>query len=156
MSRDEQAASVLQNLRILVQAIQSYSRWVEKQLGISATQLWLMDEVAATPDMRISEVAKALSIHQSTASNLLDKLEAKGLVARKRSGSDQRVVRVYLTERGSELLAKVPRPAHGPVTEALQRLPDGALETLSENLARLASCLPERDKKAGMKPLSGT
>ncbi|MEJ2033422.1 MAG: MarR family winged helix-turn-helix transcriptional regulator [Deltaproteobacteria bacterium] len=155
MTRDEQTASVLQNLRILVQAIQAYSKWVEKQVGISATQLWVMDELAVNTEMRISGVAKALSIHQSTSSNLLDKLERKGLVARKRGGPDQRVVRVYLTEQGSALLARVPRPAHGPVTEALHQLPDQILTSLAENMEELVACLPVRDKQAGMKPMSG-
>lgn len=155
MTRDEQATSVLQNLRILVQASQAYSKRVEKQVGISSTQLWVMDELAANSEMRISEVAKALSIHQSTASNLLDKLEAKTLIARKRGGPDQRVVRVYLTEKGRTLLAGVPRPAHGPVSEALYQMPDQALSALAKNLEKLVRRLPMHDKQAGMKPLSG-
>jgi DNA-binding MarR family transcriptional regulator len=113
-----------------------------------------MDELAAHPEMRISEVAKALSIHQSTASNLLDKLEAKALVARKRGGPDQRVVRVFLTDKGSALLAKVSRPAHGPVTEALHQLPDHVLAKLAENMEELVTHLPGRDKQAGMTPVS--
>jgi MarR family transcriptional regulator, organic hydroperoxide resistance regulator len=154
MNRNEQEASVLQNLRIMVRAIQAYSKWVEKQVGISATQLWLMDELAATPGMRISEVAKALSIHQSTASNLLDKLETKGLVMRKRGGPDQRVVRVELSDPGHQLLARVPRPAHGPVTEALHRLPDEVLASLAENMEQLVTTMPLRDEKSALKPLT--
>ena len=114
--RDAHVRSIVQQFRIIFRSIQDHSRWVERQCGVSAAQLWAMFELSAHPGIRVSELSKALSIHQSTASNMLDKLEKKGLVARKRKSSDQRVVRLYLTDKGAELVAPAPRPAHGALS----------------------------------------
>lgn len=54
------------------------------------------------PGFKVTELAKAMSIHHSTASNMLDKLAKKGLIVRERTSQDQRVVTVTLTPDGIE------------------------------------------------------
>lgn len=95
VDREAQTRVVVQQLRIVYRAMQEHSRWVEKQCGVTAAQLWALWELAARPGMRVSELSQALSLHQSTTSNLLDKLEKKDLVARRRGGPDQRVAIIY-------------------------------------------------------------
>jgi DNA-binding MarR family transcriptional regulator len=152
--RETRIRSIVQGLRVVFRSVQEHSRWVEKQCGVSAAQLWAMWELAASPGMRVSEVSKALSIHQSTASNMLDKLENKGMVRRERRGPDHRVVRLYLTERGEQLVASAPRPAQGALTSALYKLEEPILKDLDESLAELVSSMGIRDKKAALEPLS--
>jgi len=72
---------------------------------------------------------------------MLDKLEKKMLVRRERAGLDKRVVRLYLTSAGIELLATAPRPAQGPLTDALAGLPDVSLRWLVVELGRLIDAL---------------
>ena len=151
--RNEQVRSIMHNLRILMRAVQDYSRWVESQCGLSSPQLWALWELFATPGMKVSQLAAALYIHQSTASNMLDKLELKGLVERRRGGPDQRIVRLHLSEAGVALLAAAPRPAQGAINAALQQLPDGSLQCLSAGLGDLVGALQFKDPKAALKPL---
>ena len=153
-SRDQSQRAVLQNLRVIFRSIQEHSRWVEKKCGVSAAQLWAMWELFAEPGLPVSSLSKALSVHQSTASNMLDKLERKGLVRRDRSGPDQRVVRLYLTAEGVDLLAEAPRPAQGALTDALQRLPDQVVGELETGLVLLVGAMRIKDQKAAMQPLS--
>lgn len=153
-SASEQELAVLRKLRIIFRAIQEHSRWVERQCGVSAAQLWAMWELFSQPGMRVSELSKALSIQQSTASNLLDKLEQKQLIERRRGGPDQRVVRLYLTELGAKLVERAPRPAQGALLDALHRLPDDVLTDLDAILAQLVSIMDVTDRDAGMRPLS--
>ncbi|TFG37551.1 MAG: MarR family transcriptional regulator, partial [Desulfobacterales bacterium] len=96
--------AVLKNLRIIFRSVQTYSRWVEKESGVSAAQLWMLWELYNEPGLTVSRLANVLSIHQSTCSNMLDKLQQKGLICRDRNSSDQRVVRLFLTESGAALL----------------------------------------------------
>lgn len=84
-----------------------------------------------------------LGIHQSTASNLLDKLEDRGLVERRRREPDQRVVRVYLSDRATALLGESPDTSQDRLWNALQRLPDDRLERLAQDLDELRSALEE-------------
>ena len=51
-----------------------------------------------------SELAHLADVTPASATELLDALEAHGLVARRRSERDRRVVLVSLTERGLELV----------------------------------------------------
>jgi DNA-binding MarR family transcriptional regulator len=151
--RGDEVRSVTHSLRIIMRAVQDYSRHVESQCSLNSPQLWALWELFTTPGMKVSELAAALYIHQSTASNMLDKLEAKGLVERRRGGPDQRIVRLYLSEAGVALLATAPRPAQGALTAALQQLPDASLQCLSAGLHDLVAGLTFKDPKAALKPL---
>ncbi|MBW6520994.1 MAG: MarR family transcriptional regulator [Desulfoarculaceae bacterium] len=145
--------AVLQDFRIIFRSIQEHSRWVEKESGISAAQLWMLWELFNEPGLTVSALARVLSIHQSTCSNMLDKIQKKGLVLRDRSIDDQRVVRLYLTEKGSSLLAKAPRPAQGALCDVLLRLPVKVLCELESGLNQLIDALKIVDEKAAMLPI---
>lgn len=147
---------ILKDLRIIFRAIQAHSRLVEKESGVSSAQLWMMWEIFNTPGMKVSELAKVLSLHQSTCSNMLDKIEEKGLVSRDRSTTDQRIVRLFLTEKGTKLLAAAPRPAQGALTQALFKLPDKTLDNLEQGLTELVRALkiPDVDEEASMTPIT--
>ena len=149
MSRP-QTRAVIQQLRIVYRAMQEHSRWVERQCGVSAAQLWALGELAARPGARVSELSQALSLHQSTTSNLLDKLEKKGLVERRRGGPDQRVVQVHLSPAGQDIVARAPRPAQGAIAAALARLPEAELASLEHGLAELINRMDGADHAAAM------
>ena len=151
--RSQKAQNILKSLRIIFRSIQKHSRLVEKESGVTSAQLWMMWEIFNAPGMKVTELASVLSIHQSTCSNILDKIQQKGLIQRERSGPDQRVVHLHLTEQGTKLLATAPRPAQGSITEVLQRLPDKVLNNMDESLADLVGALHITEKDAELKPL---
>ena len=151
--RSHKAQNILKSLRIVFRSIQSHSRLVEKESGVSSAQLWMMWEIFNAPGMKVTELAVVLSIHQSTCSNILDKLQQKGLVRRERSGPDQRVVHLHLTEKGTKLLAKAPRPAQGAIADVLQKLPDEVLAKMDASLSDLVGALHVTEKDAELKPL---
>ena len=55
---------------------------------------------------RIDDVARFLGCATSTASELVKRLQGKGLIVRRRSDSDERVVRLALTEAGQTALTE--------------------------------------------------
>jgi DNA-binding MarR family transcriptional regulator len=117
--RTEIEKEIIQNFRLVFQAIQRHSKYVEKQLGISSSQLWAMTELSLQPGLRVSDIADRLSIKNATASNMLDKIQSKELVERKRENEDQRVVRIYLTDKGRDLLQQSNVPTQGAVLSGL-------------------------------------
>jgi DNA-binding MarR family transcriptional regulator len=137
--------AVLQRFRLIARATQRHSQWVERKSSVSGAQLWAMQELADHPGQRIGELAERLAIHQSTASNMLDRIERRGFVRRERTGSDQRVVRVFLTPEGQRALATSPGPARGVLPEALRRMRPAALEALQVSLDELVSHMAEMD-----------
>ncbi len=144
----------LKQFRQIFSSAQQHFRRIEDQCGISGAQLWALKEVAGHPGQRVSDLARAMSVHLSTASNLLDKLTKRNLVRRERNDPDQRIVRLFLTEEGMRIVANAPGPARGVLPEALSRMQDAALDDLSRSLSLLLSTMELRDDEAAMKPLS--
>ena len=147
---------VLQRFRVLIRTAQRHSQWIERKSGVTGAQLWALQELTESPGLRVGELAKCMALHQSTASNLIDKLETAGLIRKERLASDQRVVRLYATEAGTVLLAASPSPARGILPEALRRLEFGALERLQQDLDVLLRQVKDLDEGFGMQPLPFT
>jgi DNA-binding MarR family transcriptional regulator len=147
-------AVVLRQIRELFRVSQEHFKRIEARCGVSGVQVWAAAELRARPGMTISELAHALSVHLSTASNLLDRMETNGLVRRERSRRDQRVVRVYVTASGSRILRKAPKPVQGVIPDALERMPAAGLSRLHRDLGRLLALARIRDRGAAMRPLA--
>jgi MarR family transcriptional regulator, organic hydroperoxide resistance regulator len=148
--------SVLQRFRILIRTAQRHSHWIEKQSGVTGAQLWAMQELQDSPGLRVGELAKRMALHQSTASNMIDKLESAGLLGKQRQVSDNRVVRLHLTEAGGKLLAGAPSPARGILPEALRLMDEAALGRLQVDLDELLTHVRHLDEGFGMQALPFT
>jgi DNA-binding MarR family transcriptional regulator len=100
---------------------------------------------------RITELAATEALAQPTVTQLVDKLEKRGLVARERSGEDRRVVLVAISERGREQLEALRAGAREVMRETLKELSDGELDelvTATEILGRLVETLQAREAEA--------
>lgn len=148
--------SVLQRFRVLIRTAQRHSQWIERQSGVTGAQLWALQELAEVPGLRVGELANRMALHQSTASNMVDRLETATLIRKERTSADQRVVRLYLTEAGTALLARAPSPARGVLPEALRLLDPEALARLQGELDGLLLQIRDLDEGFGMQPLPFT
>lgn len=145
---------VLTGFRIIFKAAQDHSRWVEKQCGASSPQVWALFEIERRPGWRVTDLANAMSLHQSTVSNLLEKLETKGVVRRERDPEDQRVQRLFITEQGLELLQRVPQPAMALLPDTLNKLSDKTLSSLEVSINEIVLHLRKHDSSDGMEPIN--
>lgn len=145
--------AIIKQLRILFRAVQAHSRRVETTCGLSSAQLWMLYEVSLSDGIKVSELASILSIHRSTSSNMLDKLEKRKLISRDRSKSDQRSVHIYITKQGKELLAQAPSPPQGQLSNTLSKLTSGQLTNLEASLQVLIDALNFEDVQASTTPI---
>ena len=146
----------LQNLRVVMRAAQRHSMQIEKQCGVSGAQLWVMQEIFEQPGLRMGELAARMSIHQTTASNLVEALVKKAHVRKLRDQPDQRVVSLSLTEQGLAVIAVAPQPARGLLPGALAQLDAASLMQLNAGLAALLAVVSPDDQQAGLQPLAFT
>ncbi|NNU44647.1 MarR family winged helix-turn-helix transcriptional regulator [Ramlibacter montanisoli] len=147
------AARVLRRFRLVFNAVKTHFRAVETKAGISGAQLWALSVVQAQPGIGVGELARAMDIHQSTASNLLRVLVDKGLLVSDRGGEDRRAVQLKATARGLRVLAKAPGPFSGVLPEALGRLDKRTLTRLDRDLAHLIRELGAADERGAGIPL---
>lgn len=129
--------AILGQFRIIFRSVRKHVQSVEDRLGISGALLWALSIVAERPGINLTGLARAMSIHQSTASNILAKLCAQGLVRRERSQRDNRVAGLFVTETGAGRLGEAPGPVRGLLPDALGRLPEAARRDLHGNLQLL-------------------
>jgi DNA-binding MarR family transcriptional regulator len=148
------AQSVLKKFRLIYGTVKQHFRQVEHDCGISGSQLWLLQEIHHSPNIGVSELANRLSIHQSTCSQLVEKLAKAKLIMKVRSEEDQRRVGLVTTELANGLLAKAPTPAEGVLPEALNHMPEDVLMQLDLALEKVISQLNVRNNKLEALPLS--
>lgn len=113
--------------------------------GLSRTESALVAGLDDGP-MRITEIADSQILAQPTVTQLVDRLQRRGLVARERSPQDGRVVLVSLTEEGRAELVAI-REHYRAILRALtEELPDAdvaALVAAVETFGRLIDALQE-------------
>lgn len=74
---------------------------------LHANDVGLLVELAGPGEWNVRRVAEALSAPFSTTSSALDRLENRGLIARKRRPADRRAVYIELTTAGRRLVARL-------------------------------------------------
>lgn len=146
------AAQVLRRFRLVFNAVKTHFQQVEKQAGVGGAQLWALSVVRDRPDIGVNDLAQAMDIHQSTASNLVKTLVARGLLAAVKSEADRRAVHLHVLPAGRKVLAKAPGPLTGVLPQALASLDARTLKRLDADLAKLISAL-DADERAANIPL---
>lgn len=147
------ANASLQYFRVIFSSVKKHLSDTESACGISSSQLWVLYELYKAPDLKVSELAINLAIHQSTASNLVEKLVKKLLIVKRRETSDQRVVRLSLTETGLAIIKNAPPSPRGVLRDALDRLDINTLTGLTQSLEQLILQINSKDLGAGLIPL---
>lgn len=147
------AARVLRQFRVVFNAVKTHFQQVEKQAGIGGAQVWALSVVQANPGMGVGDLARAMDIHQSTASNLVKALVSRQLLVTTRDEHDRRAVRLTLSEAALAVLAAAPVPFTGVLPEALNTLDEATLARLDGDLERLISVLGG-DVRAAQTPLA--
>jgi DNA-binding MarR family transcriptional regulator len=151
---EERALRVLALFRQVVASAKSHFQSVQRTFGITGVQLWALWQIRAHPGLNVGSLARHMSIHQSTASNLVERLQAQGLIRRERTRPDQRVVRLFASRAGRSLLESAPDPARGVLAEALWQLSDRELLRLYSGLELLARRIGTINKQTAKRPLS--
>lgn len=143
----------LKLFRIIFKSVNRHFHDVEKAVGIGGASLWALAEVAESEHITVTKLAQKMSVHQSTASNLIDKLVFDGYLVRTKDDVDRRVVHLSLTARGRDVLKKAPLPHRGILPDALMRLNPVTLNELNEHLNLLISTMDAKQSSAAFEPL---
>lgn len=147
------ATQVLRQFRVVFNAVRTHFQQVEKQVGIGGAQVWALHAIRQRPGLHMNDLAQAMDIHQSTASNLVRQLVKRQLVRAEKSPTDRRSVMLYIEPAAHTLLEQVPGPFEGVLPGALQQLAPDTLAQLHTHLSALIAVL-EADEQAAQIPLA--
>jgi DNA-binding MarR family transcriptional regulator len=136
-SRVAATAAVLDALRRIVRVLRVANSGVEKVTGLSAAQLYVLEQVAAAPGSSLSELATRTLTDRTSVAAVVERLVARDLVARRRSETDRRRVEIAPTEAGRAVLTRAPHPPTRQLLDGLESLDDAELRRLATGLGRL-------------------
>ena len=147
MSTDDHD-EILIALRRITRAIDLRSKELLKRTGLTAPQLAVLQTLRRQGALSGRAVAEAVSLSQPTVTSILDRLERDGLVVRKRSEADRRVVHVRLTESGRERVGAAPELLQAGFLREYRRLDDWERHMLIAALQRIAEMMDAQDLDA--------
>ena len=142
------ADNVLIAIRKIIQAIDLNSRSLVKRVGLTGPQLVILQEVGNSGEVSVGEVARAISLSQGTVTDIVERMEKRGLVARRRSDYDRRRVLVHATQSGKQLLEKAPPLMQESFVEQFNALQDWEQAMILSSLQRLVSIMDAKAIKA--------
>jgi DNA-binding MarR family transcriptional regulator len=153
LTSPDQAVRVLRQFRIVFNAVKLHFRQVETAAGIGGAQVWALSVIEKQPGVGVSDLGRAMDVHQSTASNLVKVLLERELVSAVRDRDDRRALGLHLTSAGAAVLRSAPGPFAGVLPDALARLDPALLGRLEHDLDTLIASL-QADRAAAGLPLA--
>jgi DNA-binding MarR family transcriptional regulator len=116
------------------------NREAERELGLTAAQLGALLVLDKSPDLRQSELAKALSCTKPAVTSLAERLEEAVLIERRPCPDDGRAMRLRLTRKGKGVL----RGGKAHVAKLQAKLCEGFSEEEIAIVARFLGSAIER------------
>ena len=123
-------------LRRMVRGLRSAAESVERELRVSAAQLFVLSELAQLPDQSVKDLAAVTLTTHSTVSQVVSQLVSKGLVTRTADEADARRGVLRLTRQGSKLLKKSPRAIQEDLIEGFSTLRPAERRGLANGLEK--------------------
>ena len=139
---------VLISLRRIIQAIDLHSRQLARQHGITTPQLLILKQIENEAVITVSQLAKQISLKQTTVTDILNRLEKKGLVRRKKDTSDRRRVLVEETDAGRKLLEAAPSPLQDTFLDKFEKQDGWKQSMILTSIQLLESLMVDEDISA--------
>jgi DNA-binding MarR family transcriptional regulator len=131
----------LKALRRILRASERGNRQLAAATGLTPSQLLVLQEIGERGEVTPTELSAALQFGQATITNIVDRLEAGGLVTRQRGERDKRRVHLAATEAGERTIELAPAMLQAKFSEKFAVLPEWEQAMVLAGLGRLADIL---------------
>ena len=84
----------------------------EENCGITNEQWLVLKVIDANPDMSQTEISEKCQKDKTNITRIIDLLEKKGCIERRKNDRDRRMYRIHATDKGQKVLKTV-----NPITE---------------------------------------
>ncbi len=139
---------VLIALRRVIRAIDLHSRSLITSHGLTGPQALILKVVSKARKLSASEIARKVTLSQATVTDILNRLEKKGLVTKLRDEGDRRRIWISATDQGQDLLEKSPPLLQERFIERFTSLQDWEQTQLLSSLQRIAALMDAEDLDA--------
>lgn len=136
---------IILSIRRILQAKELYTKELNKKYQVSSSQLNCILTIYKDGPLPPSQIAKYIMVNSSTMTGIIDRLENKGLVERKRISHDRRVITIELTKAGKHLAKNAPPPIQQRVLDGLKSMSTQEITQIVHSLKRLTRMLHIHD-----------
>lgn len=125
----------------LVEFYDKMAQWemavVKERTELTPSQMHTLEVIGTYKTMKMCDLAVRLGITTGTLTIGIDKLEQKGLVARKPHDSDKRVLLIVLTGRGHDVFEQHHKFHYRFTEEIVHDLPETEIEQFFLTLSKI-------------------
>lgn len=133
--------AALRAIRRILRANDQGSRKLATATGLTPSQLLVLQNIERRGETTPSAIAKALQFGQATVTNIVDRLEAAGLVTRRRNDRDRRQMLLQPTDQGRDILETAPDLLQQRFQEGFEKLATWEQAMILAALERLGEIL---------------
>ena len=139
------ALSFLQRVWELNHALERLSNQMERRIGITAPQRFIVRCVGKYPGMTAGQLASILHLDRGSVSAALRRLEQQGILKRRRDPRDGRRVTLGLTPKGRTFDVSRSGTVESAVVHLLETSSKAEIEAARSVLSRLSAALAEEE-----------
>ena len=141
---------IIVSIRKIVRSLNLESKAIQKDFGLSITQLLCLGHLQNSLDYRSThkDLMELLSLNSSTVSGILNRLEKRGYIARLSNEFDKRSKLILLTASGIKLLEETPNVLHDRLAEKLSKLTLENKQMVQKSLNIVISAMDIREMDA--------
>lgn len=148
IGEDDLARSVLRSLRRILQAVDLHGRRLKARHGLTGPQIICLREIHRGVSLNPGQLARNVGLKPPTVTGIVDRLEARGLVTRRRRHRDKRQVRIELTDTGDAVVREAPAPLQEEFVQRFAALPEERRHAIAGHLDEVVALLEAEDIEA--------
>jgi DNA-binding MarR family transcriptional regulator len=142
------AQEIDQHLSIIRQRLREPLETEFARGGLTGPQRMVMQALVQSEGLSLKQLSAQVSLAHSTVSGIVDRLQARGMVVRRRDEADGRATVIAPSAPVRDFLAnRMPELAISPLTEALRGASDSEQATVLRGLRKLRALIEQSRTK---------
>jgi MarR family transcriptional regulator, organic hydroperoxide resistance regulator len=147
-----QAEEILATVRALWRDLLRNPYADAEQHGMTGPQITVMACLVSKGPMTLTELSRSLGMSHSSASGIVDRLEARGLVRRTQDATDRRRTSIEVTEAVQRYVRELEAGPSGRLVQALSNATPAQRAAIKKGLDLLCDLLGSRRNAARISP----
>jgi len=134
MSKFESISQIISMNRNINRTLRHEFHGLMQDSGFTFPQLSVISILAKNGKQKVSDISEKMGLSDSTVSGILDRLEQKGIIERKRYKDDRRVVKIYLSNGSQEICQEFHRKREEYFAHLLKELSEQEINDIIKGL----------------------
>lgn len=138
---------IVLTLRRVSQSVDTHSRFLWQQYGLTAPQLGTLRELEQAEKLTPTALSERIHVSAATLAGILKRLEARGLILRTRDVSDRRSHTLSITDEGRRLSQQAPSLLRDEFRKKLNQMKLWERTHMLSTLQRIADMMDAPDDR---------